>query len=134
MTCTEAITLWLLFVMLRGYKCIVRGCSWGLRKILNVPSTAKQYIRYLEGQNSDFLIWHDPWVSDVPFLHQYSPDIITIAGSMFDKVKSFIREGRWTLPSSNHVDMIALRNQIASIQIQSNDEVVWDGKTQCILL
>lgn len=76
------------------------------------------------------MFWHDPWILNQPLLHQFTPRIISIAEShSFIAINSYLRNGCWELPASNHVDLINVRNLVTSTQIFNNDCITWDGLT-----
>ena len=41
-------------------------CSWTWRRILNLREKAARFIRYSPGLDSQFLLWHDPWIQNRP--------------------------------------------------------------------
>lgn len=103
--------------------------SWAVRKILNARNFARPFIGYCVGQQSDFLLWHDPWVNNRPLLEQYSSSIISNAESSgLARVSSMQCNGAWDLPSSNHVDVMDLRIKVASTHIHCTDFITWDGR------
>lgn len=102
-------------------------CSWCVRKILNTRPHARQFVSYQVGNNSTFLLWHDPWINNTPIVTRY-PNIISLAESnSLAQINSFQRSGTWVLPPSNHVDVMELRNQILNASIHGVDKITWDG-------
>lgn len=103
-------------------------CPWSFKKILNLRQLASEYIRYYVGRDSNFFIWHDPWVGNSPLITQYRLDIVSIAESQSSaKLRDFLHDNSRDLPRSNHVDMMDLRRKIGSILIHHQDSISWDG-------
>lgn len=103
-------------------------CPWAARKILNYRSFAMQYIRYHIGNTSEFLFWHDPWVCNVPLVVQFPAHVISTAESQsLTTMGSYILNGVWNLPRSNHVDLMELRDKVSRTQIHSTDFITWNG-------
>lgn len=102
-------------------------CAWGLRKIFNIRSEARNYITYNLGINSSFLLWHDPWVRGKCLLQYFSLPIISIMESTnLALVSSVLVEGEWQFCPTNHVLAIDLRQLCATVTMRNNDQILWD--------
>lgn len=103
-------------------------CSWSLRKIFKAREFAIRYITYRVGANSDFSLWHDPWVNGRTILQQLDASIISIMESAsLARVSSIQRNGNWTFRPTNHVLAMELRSICTSIQPGSVDKILWEG-------
>lgn len=103
-------------------------CSWTSRKILNSRDKVRHLISYSIGANSSFLMWHDPWLRGKSVVEHFSEHIISHAAShRLATIADFQQGEVWSLPSSNFVDCIALRNTACNIRIVDVDKLYWDG-------
>lgn len=100
--------------------------SWCLKKILNLRPLALHHIRYTIGNNSNFLFWHDPWFRGSSLMQCFDSSIISIAESnAMIRAGAYINNRQWTLPNSNHVWIIELRELLSNWNISSNDLISW---------
>ena len=103
-------------------------CSWSLRKIFNARESFKQHISYEVGQDSNFLLWHDPWLVNRPLIHSFNRRVISsLESEDFARVRSIIRDGAWDLGSSNDFSVLELRQLCESKVIHDRDRVLWEG-------
>lgn len=76
-----------------------------------------------------FLFWYDPWLDGVALIQRFHPTIISVAeSSSTAKVEQFVQNRTWALPTSNHRWITEMRSLIASIDIGTDDAIIWDGK------
>lgn len=103
-------------------------CSWSVRKLLNYRHDAIRHLKFKVGENSSFLLWHDPWLIGKPLIDHFGVSVISAAQSTsLAKVSSIITSGAWTPCSSNHMMIIELRELLSNCSISSHDDTSWDG-------
>lgn len=107
---------------------IPHSCSWCITKILKARVAAKNFIHYIIGNNSNFLLWHDLWSSASPLIDRYSFVISELQSHSFAEVGTILRGTNWNLPPSNHVLVMELRDLFQQISIGQVDSITWDGK------
>ncbi|XP_017228604.1 uncharacterized protein LOC108203911 [Daucus carota subsp. sativus] len=103
-------------------------CVWGLQKTLNAREKFKLHISYQVGRDSDFWLWHDPWLANNSLIELFGSRVIFYMES-FDLscVRTIIREGTWDLGSSNDQSVRDLRLKCAHLHIYDRDTILWDG-------
>lgn len=63
-----------------------------------------RYIKYVAGRNSNFLLWHDPWLRDAPLLNQFDSRLIAaMQSSSLAKLSTFMQDDQWVTPVTFHV-------------------------------
>ncbi|XP_063941249.1 uncharacterized protein LOC135149452 [Daucus carota subsp. sativus] len=102
--------------------------SWVWRNILNCRSKAAEFIKYIPGNDSGFLLWHDPWINSKPLLHQFDASIISALNSQsLATIGSIQNDGVWVLGVSNYQPVRDLRTFCDNISIRGFDRLVWDN-------
>lgn len=105
------------------------NCAWGLRKILNVRGEATTLITYKLGLNSQFFLWHDPWVRGKNLLQIFPLHIISIMEcTSLTRVSSVLNDNVWNLCPTNHVLAMDLRQICATIMPAGTDKILWDNQ------
>lgn len=104
------------------------NASWCLKKMLNAREEARLIFKYVPGQDSTFLFWHDPWLNHSSIVNRFHSDIISIAEStQLEEARVFIDNGAWRLPPINHVWLMDLRDNISHIPIANADSITCDN-------
>ncbi|XP_074361988.1 uncharacterized protein LOC141702189 [Apium graveolens] len=85
------------------------------------------FIKFNIGPNSVFSFWHDPWANGKSLIHISDSIVSTAESTSMVPISVYLRNGVWDLPSSNHVDIIEVRNIVHSVQITRYDAIYWDG-------
>lgn len=107
---------------------IPSGSSWAVRQIMNLRTEARRYLTYNIGVDSNFFMWHDPWLENCSLYSRLGISIISSAESTsLARIRDFLSDGRWVPPSSNHVKVIELRHLLSNIVINRVDAVCWQG-------
>lgn len=103
-------TLWIKATVLKSrnfwYIQIPNDCSWIWRKVLDLRTTALQYIKYKIGNGRSSGLWFDPWLSNVPLATSENDILIAQSGLPTNaQVSSIINNNYWSLPDSNHYEV-----------------------------
>lgn len=105
---------------------IPSSCSWSLKKIFRARAEARVHMHYGVGPDSNFLLWHDPWVGNSPLIHQFDPGIISIMESTsLAKVREIMDIDGWVFPVTNHIWAMEVRDRILQVQKQHADSISW---------
>lgn len=105
-------------------------CSWAVKKILDNRPIAMRYIKYVAGRNSNFLLWHDPWLRDAPLLNQFDSRIVAaMQSSSLAKLSTFMQDDQWVTPVTFHVWAIELCRLLSNISIAPVDVITWSCDT-----
>lgn len=106
-------------------------CSWILRKVLDLRSTARQFLSYKIGNGLKTSFWFDPWYNGSPICSSLYDPIISQTGlNRLTKVANFLTPSGWSLPTSNYHGMIIWRNGFnmsAPFNLDKNDDICWNG-------
>ena len=103
-------------------------CPWNLRKIFNARSEALQHISVMVKENSEFKLWHDPWLINEPLIQKFGVGLISIMqSSSLAAVGTIISNGQWSVATSNDHRAVHFRSLLYSRQIGANDIVFWNG-------
>ncbi|XP_074361813.1 uncharacterized protein LOC141701996 [Apium graveolens] len=102
-------------------------CSWTVRKLFNAREGFSSFMKFDIGPNSVFSFWHDPWANGKSLIHISDSIVSTAESTSMVPINVYLRNGVWDLPSSNHVDIIEVRNIVNSVRITRYDAIYWDG-------
>lgn len=112
---------------------IPTACPWCVGKIMKMRGDVRHHLQYHVGVNSNFLLWHEPWVQQEPLILRLGVRIISIMGSSsMARINSIIYEVDWQLHRShrshcsNHVDALEVTNAILGTRLYARDEILWD--------
>lgn len=104
-------------------------CSWVTKKILDSRMIAAPFINYTVGKDSNFYLWHDPWLRNSPLLHQFDHRFISVLQShSMARLGTIMNEFGWNTPTTNHVWAMEFRQLILHIPIHEADEISWSGQ------
>lgn len=105
-----------------------QSCPWNVRQMLNMREVASRHLSYEIGLQSNFSLWHDPWLSPVPLITRYGRSTIFVMDSSHTAmVNSIIDNGRWTPSLSNDMNARTIRESILTVHIHPLDATLWDG-------
>lgn len=111
---------------------IPEKCSWALRKILKARPLFLQHASYIVGRNSNFLLWHDPWVQNRPLVELLGRRVISsLESNDLARINSILHDGIWDLGPSNDLVVRHLRTICAQTPINDRDDILWDGMSYC---
>ena len=90
---------------------------------------AVRFISYSIKADSGFKFWFDPWLSNVPLVHQFGEGIVSVMDSSPNvTVGSMILDGQWNVSSSNDYRAIQIRHMLNDFAIGSKDAVLWNNE------
>lgn len=101
-------------------------CSWTWKKILQLRNLALRFISYSPGEQSRFLLWHDPWLQGKPLLQVFDSSIVSaLESTSLASVGSIQSEGGWHLGVSNYNLIRELRHMCSNILTSGEDCITW---------
>lgn len=107
---------------------IPSDCSWTWKQVLKLRSYALPHLQYKVGSGLHISFWFDPWINGSAL--NPSSSLVSNSGiPLSTKVSHIISHTGWSLPHSNHHDVIMLRRQIESLQFPTSagDQILWDN-------
>ena len=129
-------SLWILWV----HSCLLKNkafwtasipykCPWNARQILNYRREGLQYLSFKVAADSNFKIWHDPWLTPQPLIERFGRDFISIMDSTsFALVKTLVHSREWSVAASNDYRAIDFRRMLSSCPIGDSDSVLWNNE------
>lgn len=111
---------------------IAHDASWIWRKVLKLRGRVLPFLNYTLGKGNGFSLWYDPWLPGGPL----NPSSILLLNSglpRLAKVQSIIVDGAWSLPDSNHVEVMDLRSCILAGPLPTtlDDSISWNNVNIC---
>lgn len=107
---------------------IPQYASWSWKKILNLRSVAKQFLKHKVGDGRNIFLWFDNWHPVGCLLDAYGYRVMYDAGPIGPKLSSIIRGGNWYWSSARSEALVEIQSRLLEIELGGIDQVVWDSK------
>ncbi|KAL0406677.1 UNVERIFIED_CONTAM: hypothetical protein Slati_3981600 [Sesamum latifolium] len=104
----------------------MRSGTWSWRKIVKLRMFLLQLIGYKVGNGNKFLLWHDPWSSKGPLIHQFPRAPLLTGLPENSPLNMIIRNGEWNWPATMRHSG-ELLNYIGSMPLihLGDDQILW---------
>jgi len=109
---------------------IPQHCPWSWRKILNLRSLAKQFLKFKIGDGSNIFLWHDYWHPTGRLIDTFGYRIVYDAGpSIGPMLSSIIKNRDWFWPLARSEAIVDIQSWLLEIDLGEVDQPVWDTKS-----
>jgi hypothetical protein len=109
---------------------IPQHCPWSWRKILNLRSLAKQFLKFKIGDGSSIFLWYDYWHPSGRLIDTFGYRIVYDAGpSIGPMLSSIIKSRDWFWPHARLEAIVDIQSRLPEIDFGEVDQPVWDTKS-----